>query len=182
MPNPIFQLKLHLPYLALKKFRPQNKVSGKRQKKWKDVSFLQRVIPEGNGQEVYGIYQAHISLVTSGSSDHRWVTYCFDSHDFDDDDEDSEEYEDDESEDGDLEGNAVQDGGYHLIEDPITQKDANKPIWNAREYFLLGFQTQMVRVVQEWKYLVDWIERNVLYVRAYFFFPIIESTSEVEYH
>jgi hypothetical protein len=38
---------------------------------------------------------------------------------------------------------------------------ANMPICNAREYFVLAFQKQMARVVEEWKYLVRWTELNV---------------------
>jgi len=98
----------------------------------------------------------------SGSSDRRWVAYGFDSHGFNDEDED----DDDESEDGDLEGNGSQDGDF--LEDPITAKDANKPIYDAREYYLLAFQNQVSRVVEEWKYVVRWIECNVnAYVRGY---------------
>jgi hypothetical protein len=49
-------------------------------------------------------------------------------------------------------------------EDPIASDgkvDANLPIWNPREYFLLIFQCRMGRVLLEWKRLVRWLERNI---------------------
>lgn len=168
MPNPIFQLKLHLPYLALRQGHPQSKVSSKWQNKWTNLSFLKGGTSDVKGLEVYGIYRAHISLVISGPSDWRWVAYSFDSHDFDDEDSDVEDSEDDESEDGESEGNDLQDGDCPFLEDPMAQVDANKPIYNAREYFLLTFHNQMARVVEEWKYLVRRIERNIIaYVSGY---------------
>jgi hypothetical protein len=163
MPNPKFQLKLHLPYRALRQGQPHSKVSGKCQNKWTDVSFLKRRTSHVNSQEVYGIYRAHISLVISGSSDRRWVAYGFDSHDFDDEDDD----EDNESEYGDSEGNGLQDGDF--LEDLMTGGDTNKPIYDAREHFLQASQKQISRRgVEEWKYITRWIERNVdAYVGGY---------------
>jgi len=179
MPNPIFQLKLHLPYRALRRCRPQSKVSRKWQHKCANVTFLKRRPSGVTGQEIYRIYRAHISLVLSGSSDRRWVAYCFDDDGFDGEDDDFEEDEDDESEDDESEDilpHASQDDNCPFVEDPLTQTDANKPIWIAREYFVLAVQNQMARAVREWTYLVRWIERNInSYVCGYFF-------SEVGYH
>jgi len=145
------------------------------QTKWTDVSFLNRSVSDVKGQETYGIYRAHISLVISGPSDWRWVAYCFDSHGFDDEDSDAEDSEDDESEDGDSEDNGLQDGDCPFLEDPMAQVDANQPIYDPREYFLLVFQSRITRIVEEWKFLVRWTERHIsAYVCSFSFVSFCE--------
>lgn len=146
---------------------PQDKASHEWQSKWEDLSFLKKETSD-KAREIHGIYRAHISLVISGPSDWRWVAYGFDSHDFDDEDSDVEDSEDDESEGEDFEGNDLQDGDSPFVEDPMAEVDANKPIYNAREYFSLIFQTKMARALDEWKHLVRWVERNInAYVCGY---------------
>jgi hypothetical protein len=39
--------------------------------------------------------------------------------------------------------------------------DANNPIWNPREYFLIILENQMCRVVKEWEYVVRQLQRSV---------------------
>ena len=95
-----------------------------------------------------------MSLVIYGISDRRWVVYAFDNDDLRDNDLEVEDLEDE---------NPRYKLGY-FQEDPIASDgkvDANLPIWNPREYFLLIFQVRMGRILQEWKRLVRWLERNV---------------------
>lgn len=148
----MFQLELHLPYFALRTGPPQRKVNGKWQTQWTNLSFLQTETSKSKGQEIRGIYQAHISLAIYGVSESRWVAYAFDNNDFNDrgfGDEDSED----------------ECYPYKIFqEDPIAlggKFDANAPIWDPREYFLMIFQNRIGQALQEWEYLVRWIERNI---------------------
>jgi hypothetical protein len=148
----MFQLELHLPYFALRVGHPEREVNGKRQSQWINLSFLQTETPKTKGQEIHGIYRAHISLAIYGVSQRRWVAYAFDNNDFDDR----------EFGDGDSEDEGYPYKGFQ--EDPIASDgkfDANVPIWDPRVYFLFIFQNRMGQVLQEWEYLVRWIERNI---------------------
>lgn len=136
------------------------KVNHRWQSAWTDVSFLNGEASNVKGQKIYGLYEAQFSLVISGSSEQQWGAYSFGSHDFDDEDSDVGDSEDDESEDEDSEGNDLQDGDSPFLEDPIAQLDANKPIYNPREYFLVVFQHRMVQVVEEWNSTVRGTERG----------------------
>lgn len=108
-----------------------------------DLSFLQTEALKSQGQK-YGIHHSHISLVMYGLSDRRWVAYAFDQNTFDD---------------KDLEDEIYPSENFH--EDPITKVDADLPIWDPREYFLLTFKTRMCQVLKEWRNLVRWIERSI---------------------
>ena len=90
------------------------------------------------------MHQSHISLVMYGLSDRRWVAYAFDKNTFDD---------------KDLEDEIYSYEKFH--EDPIAKVDADLPIWDPREYFLLIFKTRMYQVLKEWRNLIRWIERSV---------------------
>ena len=144
---PTFQLELHLPYFALRTGHPQRKLNRRQNNQWIDLSFLQTEAQKWQGQKTYGIHQAHISLVIHGLNNRRWVTYTFDNNSFDD---------------KDLEDQTDPYEGFQ--EDPIASNggvDANLPIWDPREYFLLMFKTRMSQVLMEWRNLVLWIERCI---------------------
>jgi len=147
----MFHLELHLPYFVLRPGPPPREVNIKRRSQWIDLSFLQ-TDSKSKSQEIRGIYRAHISLAIYGVSDIRWVAYAFDNNDFDD-----KEFDEEDSED---------DGDHYKVfqEDPIASNgefDANAPIWDSREYFLMIFQNRIAKVLTEWEYLVRWVERNI---------------------
>jgi hypothetical protein len=87
--------------------------------------------------------------------DTRWTGYAL-----------ADAYTDDEKlKDGDF--------GYELPHyDPITlgKQDANIPIMNPREYFLLVVHIHMARVLNHWKDVVRQLKRNIKqHVRALLF-------------
>lgn len=79
-----------------------------------------------------------------GLSDWRWVAYAFEKNTFDERDLEDETYP-----------------YENFQEDPIAKVDADLPIWDPREYFLLIFNTRMCQVLEEWRNLVRWIERSI---------------------
>jgi len=107
---------------------------------------------ETTKSEVYGIYPTNISLTISGINDQQWVAYAFNNNAFDDNDFDDE----------DLDDELCSSDGFH--EDPIASNgavDANLPVWNPRIYFLIIFEIRMHRALNEWTFLVRWIERHI---------------------
>jgi hypothetical protein len=98
-------------------------------------------------QENFGIREAQISCVISGSDDWRWVSYAFVDTDFDGD------------EFGDK---AMSHEGLHW--DPIAaggNLEANMPIWKPREYFLKVFEIRIIQVRKEWDFLVRKVELSI---------------------
>ena len=90
------------------------------------------------------MHQSHISFVMYGLSDRRWVAYAFDKNTFDDKDLEDDIYP------------------YEKFqEDPIAKVDADLPIWDPREYFLLIFKTRMYQVLKEWRNLIRGLERSI---------------------
>ncbi|OCK76085.1 hypothetical protein K432DRAFT_307150 [Lepidopterella palustris CBS 459.81] len=151
---PIFQMELHIPYFALREYpsptkdRRQEVAAGKRPpRQWTDLSFLNIQTPKFQDKRKYGTCKARFSLIICGSDHRRWVGYAFVDRDFD-----SEELEED-------------DFSYEGIqEDPIASNgelDANLPIWDPREYFLMIFDIQMAKVLKEWENLVRAVERCI---------------------
>jgi hypothetical protein len=95
------------------------------------------------------MYKAQISVSLCGTSDMYWTGYAFTNV--------ACAVEDTEAE-------FDQRGGVQ--EDPIISSDtepfdANQPISNPREYFLMALEFWITRVQQEYKYLVRKLECNI---------------------
>jgi hypothetical protein len=145
-------LQFHLPYFALRisqppKDVPRKVVNGNPPRQWTDLSFLKIQTSRSEDQKKCGIYEAQISFVICGSDNWRWVAYAFVDTDFNGEDLGDEvfSYE-----------------GVH--EDPIASDaklDANLPIGDPREYFLMIFEIRMAQVLKEWELLVRTVERSI---------------------
>lgn len=155
----IFQLEFHLSYFAFR-LRPQLEATSqgspniKAPLRWIDLSFLEIQTPKANTERHHGLYEAHISVVICGSDAECWTAYAFD--------------------DGDFDGENLYDAIYPykgIHADPIASDgdvDAERPIWDPREYFLTVVAARMARVAEEWEALVRLIERSI---REYVRFP-----------
>ena len=91
--------------------------------------------------------EAQISFIICGWANGRWVAYAFVDTDFDGKElaEETFLYE-----------------GMH--EDPIAsdgELDANHPIWDPREYFLMIFEVRIAQILKEWECLVRTVERSI---------------------
>jgi len=74
----------------------------------------------------------------------RWVAYAF--------------------VDTDIDGEDLGDEVFSYVKDPIAsdgELDANLPIENPREYFLMIFEIRIAQVLKAWEYLVRTVERSI---------------------
>jgi hypothetical protein len=111
------------------------------------LSFLKIQTPNSQDRRKYGIYEAQISFVICGPDETRWVAYAFVDTDFG-------------GEDMGDEPSSCDGIGW----DPIATEgklDANLPIWDPREYFLIIFEIRIAQVRKEWEYLVRTVERSI---------------------
>ena len=143
-------MEFHIPYFALRTSPPARSQRTARKttppRQWIDLEFLQIEPQDSQNPRHYGIHEAQISFALCGPDDGRWVGYAFVDTEFDGEDltEDNFSYE-----------------GIH--EDPIAldKMDANLPIWDPREYFLMIVEIRMAQVMKEWEYLVRTVERSI---------------------
>ncbi|KAF2489385.1 hypothetical protein BU16DRAFT_180672 [Lophium mytilinum] len=152
---PVFQMEMHIPFFAFREYPPSttDKSEGEGcnrnlKRQWTDLSFLSvpasksKPKPEPN----YGIYKSRFSLVICGSENRRWIGYAFvDQHI---DDEDLEE----------------EDCSYEEFqEDPILSdgSDANLPIWDPREYFLMTLEIHVRKILGEWENAVYTVKGKI---------------------
>jgi len=161
----MFQLAFHLPYYvwrsspkAREDHRRDANASPLRQSQ--DVSFLnwKSFGPPGF------LYEAQISCVVAGLDEWRWVGYCFIDTYFDaeDDKETVQSYYKD----------SLADEG--MSTDPFTFgiADADKPIQEPKEYFLMVFRVRIDQVKREWQQVVAKVQQSVrdyVQVRSPFF-------------
>jgi hypothetical protein len=111
-----------------------------------DLSFLE--IPD---QKKFIMHEAQITFLICGSDDQRWAAYAFDDTHFDE------------------EGFGDETFSYEGVQDdPIARGkiDANLPIGDPREYFLMIFDIRLTQVREEWKYLVRMVDRGIIKKRV----------------
>lgn len=164
-----------MPYFALRKL-PNPDESGQRippskpSRNWIDLSFLQLHVPDAGDDYIYGVFDAQITLVICGSDNFRWVAYAFDDTYFGNDAEDMENGEDDDDTSSETEGDnyleAELDPYKTFQGDPIASPsndglDANKPLWDPREYFLTICNFRMAVIRNEWQNIVRALERSI---------------------
>jgi hypothetical protein len=156
---PIFQLDLHLPLFMLKKETPPEKTSGDRnfimapQRRWTDLSFLDfpdsgtsnsKGRDQGSKEmEVWGLHEAQISCVVTGSDDFKWLAYGF--------------------VDAEIDGILAECDEDDLRFDPITsrQLEVHTPIWRPRDYWIKVFEIRIGGVRKEWDDLLHFLEKSV---------------------
>ncbi|ORY16286.1 hypothetical protein BCR34DRAFT_584494 [Clohesyomyces aquaticus] len=154
-----FRLEFHLPYFVLTPSTVPPRAprdAGSPSREWTDLDFLEFPQPRGTLPEEepfcrWGMQDAQFSLVLSGPDHFRWTAYAFANTG---DNEDNPE--------GENECFSYEPGEVHS--DPIVQDgstDANKPIWDPREYFLFVVEKRTDRALREWTSLIDKLERSV---------------------
>jgi hypothetical protein len=136
-------MEFHIPYFQVKKSPPpedsNSELPTKPKRDYKSLSFL-------GMDNIDGILEAQMSFTMCGFDESHWVAYAFD-----DADPDNGEWED-------------RDFSYEgFIEDPIAlwELEANRPIWNPRQYFLLVMQSRITRVLKNWKSIVGPIRQSI---------------------
>jgi hypothetical protein len=163
-----FQLDLHIPFFLLRKSPPPppdesvGKVNTQPRRRWTDLSFLTIDTPDSpdkEPKEVWGMYEAQISCVVTGSDDFEWVGYGFFDTEID----------------GDLDEPSLNEPPPDepfkdsLNFDPISDRvlDANIPISRPRDYWLKVFEIRIEQARKEWDYVIYKVELSVnKYVRG----------------
>ncbi|KAF2684747.1 hypothetical protein K458DRAFT_337807 [Lentithecium fluviatile CBS 122367] len=150
----VFQLQFHMPFYALRRgFREpcyKEEVFVKPRRIWRDISFLENgenAIPDA---KPLGIHESHMAFTICGVANHRWIAYSFSDTDFDED-KDMGECEFDYS-------GMVAD---QIAADNTRPVNANHPIWNPREYFLLIASRRLNQIFGEWAKLIRKIENGI---------------------
>jgi hypothetical protein len=150
-----FQMELHLPFFLLRMSKPPEsciKVNSKPPRQYTDLSFLKLDTPKSQQQgtgEIWGLHEAQISYVVTGSDDWRWIGYAFVDTELDG-------LLTDLSED-DLSFDRVAAGEIH----------AKSPLWRPRDHWVKVLDIRIEQVRKEWEYLVFKLEFAVNhYVRV----------------
>ncbi|KAH4416864.1 hypothetical protein HBH92_059580 [Parastagonospora nodorum] len=142
---PEYQIQYHLPHFVLRKKRhPSKRHTEKLQRARTDLSFLSQALPSTFNEEPLELVQAQISIVLCGTSETRYTVYCFEDSDHDDD----REMGDDE----------FSENGFQADQIAKGEIDANRPIWNPREYILVTLLKRITQVAKEWARVVHVID------------------------
>jgi hypothetical protein len=102
------------------------------------------MLPSPLDEDQLEIEQAQISVVLCGTSETRYTVYCFEDNDLDED-----------REMGDDEFSEV---GFQADQVAKCEIDANSPIWNPREYFLVTLLERIKQVGREWARIVQVVD------------------------
>lgn len=113
-----------------------------------DMSFLVKILQPFFGEETPVLEQAQISVVLCGTSERRYTVYCFEDNDLD---EDREMGDDEFSEEGVQVDQVVKGDTENVV-------DANLPMWNPREYFLVILFERVKQINVEWAQIVQIID------------------------
>jgi hypothetical protein len=154
-----------MPYLALREFSVPSPVHlGKRMRKRIDLSFLKIGKDTDKGHETYALQEAHVSLSIIGVDRDRWTCYCFVDTDIGSACPDDQSYDDAEEKATDA-GDTEED---EMKEDPIFSDgqgdevpEADRPVWDPRDYFLRVVDVRMKQILREWENVVHVVDENV---------------------
>ncbi|CAG8957343.1 hypothetical protein HYFRA_00010769 [Hymenoscyphus fraxineus] len=147
---PTFALEFHLPYYAWRELNSGENADERQTTKTPEEVIHLRVGKEAHPPTVTNndyIYEARCSVMVAGIDDWLWTAYCFVDVNF----KGSEHRESIENY-----ANPGAPGPPNLVppaRDPLScgKREANKPIWNPREYFLYILSIRMEQVKQEWE-------------------------------
>jgi hypothetical protein len=145
--HPVFHLKFHIPYYAWRPVVAGEGPRSKRNRKWTDLSFLTNGSSDLSKSANPVIYEAQISLYICGLTESTWTAYSFIDTYFDPD----RELGDDEFSYETMMADPIADGDH----------DANQPIWDPREYFLMIIRIRVGQVLQEWQTLVREVDNCI---------------------
>jgi hypothetical protein len=138
----VFRLEIHLPCFALR-VTPLEDLSRRKRKAthsdWIGLSFLAEDAEEG----IMGIHLAHFSLTVCGTDNSRWTAYALETKSFDPD-----------------RGDEFRLPERRSDEISMGQLDADKVIWDPREYFLNICQIRAEHMLKETRELVRVIEAS----------------------
>jgi hypothetical protein len=143
----LYQLEYHLPFFAMRKNLLGQKKSPLGPPRDRiDLSYIARILPESFPDGKLGIYAATISVAVCGTSAKQYIVYGLEDTHFDPD----REFGEDE----------FSLAGIHAdqISNSKGDIDANRPVWNPREYFLRTLVFRVQQVQQEWEQLVRTLE------------------------
>jgi hypothetical protein len=140
----VFQLRFHMPFYALRKCQQTSSVGEevefpKPHRDWRDISFM---------DESMGIHESHMAFTVCGVADRRWTAYAFTDNDYDEDRQISEHECDYEC----VFADQIATNGARII-------DANRPIWDPREYYLTVVSGKVNQIVGEWAKLIRKFEK-----------------------
>lgn len=151
----MFQLSFHLPYYVWRSSRKacedhRRDANANPLRQSRDVSFLKW---DSSGSFDF-LYEAQISCVIAGSDKSNYVGYCFVDTYFDAAEEAKESvlsYHED---------SLVEEG---MRADPFTfgVTNADDPIQEPREYFLMVFQVRLGQVKREWQQVVAKVQQSI---------------------
>jgi len=184
----MFSMQFHLPFFVWKRHRgictdSRKKSDGTALRRSIDLSILGGGgLPSDQGGRKDCLYESQVSFLVAGHSNSAWAGYCFIDTFF------HAVEGDDESESGDAEYNETDMDSveyYNDVEwdngtlnlDPITAGhfDADMPIWNPREYFLVVLRVRLRQVEEHWQNVAyslrRKIERDVRDIRSHPAFP-----------
>jgi hypothetical protein len=130
-----------------------------RPSQWFDLSFLDKTSPNSANLKNFGLYKSRFSLVVCGSNDEQWTAYAFGDRDLEENplDEDDFPYQKGQHEDP-----ISSDSGFESI-------DANKPIRDARTYWLVIFEARIAQVLKQWDVLVSILDDKINSYVCYIF-------------
>jgi hypothetical protein len=140
-----FQLELHLPFFILGKSTPPDMTHGtvktKPDRGWTDLSFLELDNLDSNVQpsepnEVWGLQEAQISCVVTGTDDWRWTGYGFVDAEVD----------------GLLADATEEEMGFDQLAG--GEIEAKSPIWRPRDYWVRVFEIRINQITRQYEYLL----------------------------
>ena len=148
-------MKLHLSYFELRKSQA-NCDSRKRQ--WIDLSSLE-TFPGTQRVSKLHLFKARFSFLICGESYKKWVGYAFDDRDANEERWDCETFSCADINEDWIASEYERDG---LSDDEsdygISVVNANCPIWDPREYFLLVVEKRLAEVLEHWQEVMREIE------------------------
>jgi hypothetical protein len=130
----VFQLELHLPYLALRRIKPGDTLRRGRTG-YVDLPFLST----GSGRDIWRVFEAQFSFTICGSDNNRWVAYGLEDTSFDPDRDIGED---------------ERDPWRRSDQISMGNLDANVPFRDAREYFIAVCLIRITHVRQETQMIV----------------------------
>lgn len=139
-----FTLALHLPFFLVRNTPPQTlgaNLNARPQRAWIDLSFLDRdnnETPSQHPKKTWGMIEAHISCVVTGTDDWRWTCWGF--------------------VDAELSGFLHDLSEDDLAMDQLAAVPADVPIWRPRNYWLKVLEFRVNLVMREWEYLIHRVE------------------------
>lgn len=152
---PMFKISFHLPFFALRSSRTprmdhRSYVGSAPLRDVKDVSFLDW--HDEGAPALRHLYEAHVTCVIAGFHDWCWTATCFVDTYYDD-------YVDRECVD-DYHEHAENPQGMASDAPTLGDLEADLPIWNPREYFLLVVCSRLKRVKYEWQSTIKQVRES----------------------